>query len=608
VGAAARTIARRMLPCACIACAVCTAFALSAGASDPPRIHVKGISRIDAHVARSSGKLVLSGTVTDDTALPTPRARISVVITPGAAAPAGAAGRPANPLSLAEPEPCTDGPATRPVLDAVDRIVVMADDAARFCVRLSLPSERYVAHLEASASALLDASRVDLPVDMALRPVTLRLDPDLSVVLLDNETTPVEATASEDVDGVTTATAGLSLALSNESGHALGDATTNASGRARFVVPSGRLGAPGRGELRVTFAGDTQAGASSHAIAVERLTRVRLAAPDASGGRLPIGSAEEGIGLRVTAIAGCQTWACKGLPSGTVEARIGDVVVGAASLDRGEARVFATFATPSGGQAPLRFRYVPDAPWFAAADDLSLTQPVRSPSPWSKLPLALGSMAVLAWLALARLPLRARGGPAEGGWPPRPAGLEPGLQSVQLVRAAGPSHGWTGRVIDAHDGVALAGVRLLIERRGFGGVEVTAEATSDSAGAFVLPPAVTQPGDQLAAEGRLHAVLRGPVPPCGELQVALRLRKRALLDRLVAWARLRGQPFDAQPEPTPAHVRRVASDEGAVARWADAVEQAAFGGTIVDGRGQAQVDELAPGEPPVARGAPPRAR
>jgi hypothetical protein len=163
-------------------------------------------------------------------------------------------------------------------------------------------------------------------------------------------------------------------------------------------------------------------------------------------------------------------------------------------------------------------------------------------------------------------------------------------------------------VIDAHDGVALAGVRLLIERRGFGGVEVTAEATSDSAGAFVLPPAVTQPGDQLAAEGRLHAVLRGPVPPCGELQVALRLRKRALLDRLVAWARLRGQPFDAQPEPTPAHVRRVASDEGAVARWADAVEQAAFGGTIVDGRGQAQVDELAPGEPPVARGAPPRAR
>ena len=39
------------------------------------RVHVKGTARIDAHAARASGKLVVSGTVVDDTARPIPGAR-----------------------------------------------------------------------------------------------------------------------------------------------------------------------------------------------------------------------------------------------------------------------------------------------------------------------------------------------------------------------------------------------------------------------------------------------------------------------------------------------------------------------------------------------------
>jgi hypothetical protein len=158
-------------------------------------------------------------------------------------------------------------------------------------------------------------------------------------------------------------------------------------------------------------------------------------------------------------------------------------------------------------------------------------------------------------------------------------------------------------------------VRLSIERRGFEGIDVVARTTSDNGGAFVLQEAETRPGDELVAEGPLHAMLRRPVPVCGELQVVLQLRRRALLDRLVAWARRRGPPYDAQPEPTPAHVRRVAVDEdpvGPIGRWADAVEQAAFGGTAVDEGVQAKVDKLAPAEPPRGgdgrRAAPPRAR
>ena len=87
------------------------------------------------------------------------------------------------------------------------------------------------------------------------------------------------------------------------------------------------------------------------------------------------------------------------------------------------------------------------------------------------------------------------------------------------------------------------------------------------------------------------------MPAPGELDVALVLRKRALLDRLVAWARSRGKPFDGRAEPTPGHVRRAAAAELSVARWADAVERAAYGEGLVDEQAQQEVDRLAPPEP-----------
>jgi hypothetical protein len=185
------------------------------------------------------------------------------------------------------------------------------------------------------------------------------------------------------------------------------------------------------------------------------------------------------------------------------------------------------------------------------------------------------------------------------------------------VRAGPAAQGWTGRLRDAHDGYALAGARVAIERRGFERIEALAEARTDAAGAFALPlpPGVApQPGDELVSEGPLHGQLRRPLPEPGELDVALVLRKRALLDRLVAWARRRGLPYDARPEPTPGHVRRAAGGEFTVARWADAVERAAFGGQVVDARAEGEIERLAPsggaGEGPRAdnlRGEGPRA-
>jgi hypothetical protein len=126
------------------------------------------------------------------------------------------------------------------------------------------------------------------------------------------------------------------------------------------------------------------------------------------------------------------------------------------------------------------------------------------------------------------------------------------------------------------------------------------QTSSDPSGAFRLAPVDARPGDELVAEGPLHTPLRRPLPAAGELEVALVSRKRALLDRLVSWARHKGKPYDVGPEPTPGHVRRASSDAFPVARWADAVERAAYGGQPVDKSAEAEVDRLAPS----AAGAP----
>ncbi len=574
-------------------------------ADGPPHVHVRGTARIEAHTARSSNKLVVSGTVVDDAARPIPGARVAVGIA-RATSPAGTAT-----LAGASPEACSDG-AAPPVLERGDLLSLPTDDAARFCVRLALPTDRYVVHLESQPAAFVDGARLDLAVDLALEPVTLRFDPERPVLSLDDEGTVLEVVASTEDDGVTTAAVGIPLVLTNEAGTNLGSAMTNASGRARFPIDPAHLGPPGRGELRVSFAGSTDAGASAHAAQIERRTHVDLTSADAVDGRLPVGSPEEGVPVRVRAVPRCAKRGCVATPTGTVEARTTDAIVGAAPLAGAEARVVLTFAMPAATEAPLRMRYVPDAPWFQSGGELALVLPMRPPSPWKKLPLVLAGLAALAWLILTRLPVRrevSRTGATRGTVLHPEAGVE-------LVKAGPAARGWRGRIHDAHDGFGIALATVAIERPGFRGVEVLAQATTDDAGAFVLPPIEARPGDLLLAEGRVHSALSRPLPPAGELDVALVLRKRAVLDRLVAWARRRGRPFDGKPEPTPGHVRRAAAAEVAVARWAEAVERAAYGEGPVDEAAQREVDRLAPPEPsgaipaagpgPAAPAGPPR--
>jgi hypothetical protein len=82
-----------------------------------------------------------------------------------------------------------------------------------------------------------------------------------------------------------------------------------------------------------------------------------------------------------------------------------------------------------------------------------------------------------------------------------------------------------------------------------------------------------------------HTRFERALPAPSRLDVALITRRRALIERLIHWARRQGAPFDnMSSEPTPGHIRRAAARAHAsgIETWATQTEQAVFGPSIVD--------------------------
>jgi hypothetical protein len=378
--------------------------------------------------------------------------------------------------------------------------------------------------------------------------------------------------------------------VSNEAGAKLAEAITTTAGRARFKVPSARLGPPGSGELRLFFDGTRDLAASSQVEPVLRQTEVRLRVPSAILGRLPAASPVDGLALDVAADASCLVQGCSADPSGTIEMRVGQQLVAAAPLRSGRARVTATFQAVSPGEVALDLRYRPDAPCFRAGNDQTLLLPVVGPKPWSRVATLLAGLAVLGWFLVPRLPSR-RAALTAPLPPEATAGIV--LRELEGSRADG-ADGWDGRVLDAHDRRPIGNAHIQIERPGFRGSEVVIETRSIVDGTFRIPAVPAGPSDQLLVADPLYTPLRRPLPTFGYLEITLVQRRRALLDRLVAWGKARGGAFDVKPEPTPAQIREAAGPKSPAAAWADAVEKAFYGGTVIDARVQSEIERLEP--------------
>ncbi len=481
--------------------------------------------------------------------------------------------------------------AETPLQRAGDAVFVTTDVTGRFCAQLSLPFERYRVALSTPGSALMDPGAAELLVDTARRSVSLRFDGVPRRISLDkDEHTFVGAAFIED-EGVAVAAQLLPLTLVVGTGTIVATENTGPSGVATFRVQSAALGGPGLGELRLSFPGDSETGSASTTMSIEKRARVSLSLDRPVE---PTSSPEDGVPLdvRVSSRAGVS-------PSGLVEARLGDRVVGAGPVREGAAHFAVAFTPSARGTPTLSIRFVPDAAWWEAPDALNVQIPIASTPVWRKLPLALAGILVALFIVLGRVG-RVRTVPRAPKTLKSERPLRAGVAVVEVARDAGA--GYRGRVVDAHDRSPVVGARVYVEASDFRGTEVLASDFVNDQGEFKLPALSLANRPDIVVDAPLHASLRKPLPAAGVLEIALVSRKRALLDRLVEWARLRGKPFDARPEPTPGHVLRAAVPESAPARWAAATEAAAFGPDPVDGRAEAEIDAL---KPDASAGAPP---
>ena len=566
-------------------------------AADAARVHVHGTARIEAHMARESGLVMIRGQATDDAGDAIDHAVLKARIerkSDAHAISASALG-------------ATDCDVSAHAIEAAgdETLLLRADDAGRFCMKASLGVDQYTLHLTIDATPLLDAASLDLPLDLTARPLTLTFDPEPRELSLDDGPVDVQALATiddDDADSAAASVQGLLLTLVTESGSPLGAATTDVGGHARFQVDPKKLGAPGQGLLKASYRGDAERTQAEAVAKILRRARVHLASAQPVTG----GSPDDGIALPLTVT----TANGDPVPGGSVEATIAGSIVGAAPVVAGKTDLHVTFAAPGTASETVRVRYLPNAPWFDGSETLAIDVPVNPPSAWKQLPLLAMAIVVALFLVMERSRKTARALPRPA-LPPAPR-TEPDVHL--LAPAQAPGTGWTGRVVDAHERYPIERARVAIEHVSFGAPEILESVFTDKNGQFRighLPKtgtlALSSAGWQLRGrtlvtldarlviDAPLHATLKKKLPPSGEIEIALVSRKRAILDRLVEWARMRGKPYDARPEPTPAHVQRVAAGKSTdIVEWAEAIERAAYDAGEVDARVEQEIDAIAP--------------
>ena len=373
----------------------------------------------------------------------------------------------------------------------------------------------------------IDATRHTLALAFSPQPVSLNLGQAHHTLFVETKLKqpPVERSAAERIR--------LELLLSE--GESTGparritSATVQAGSRSQFDVPSSALGSPGRATLTVSFGGSETIQPAERSVVVSRTAQVQLTLAEA--GAESSWSSGTSLPLAVGYVGGA-------VPSGSVEARVMGRTVGIAPVREGAANVVVRVESSRRHEVAVTLHYLPDAPWWRPGPPLEVRVTTVSPASWARWTwIALAGL-VAGWTVLAWRRPRGRA-KQEAAKPPS---LPPGRPKLELVQRVAPNSGWTGRVIDAHDGQPIERAELHILGPSFRGSGTQHSTTTAPDGRFSLPsvPAPWPEGMLLRVTGVFHATLEQPLPPEGEVLVHLTTRRRALLYRLGKWVERRG--------------------------------------------------------------------
>lgn len=540
--------------------------------SQGAKVRIQGGARLEARVAPHATRVELRVRLSDDTNRPIGGAEVALRFDPEQSPP------PTLPAGAVQP--CAEdlvAVTRRP--DRQYTLTTSPEGAA--CIRFD-PQLGAALELRYAGDTHYDGAALRVSTEAQGLSPTLAFQPPPVALPLDRDEHPISvATRAEHTD-LQPREVPVELFLRELTGEerALGTTRVSLGQRAEFKATSALLGSPGPAQLGARIRAQRGIGAAEALTPVLRTVPVELAlvAPPRTG---------EPVELSVQARG-------EPVPHGYVEALRGDRSLAAAPIRNGRASLPVALDPSDEPTLRVTLRFLPGSPAYRPPADLQIDLPVPRPSPFGRLALLGAALLITGWL------IRAWYRPGRREPTRRRPELPRGTAAVARVGAGPTSGGWSGVVTDAHEGTTVAGATVMLLVPSFA-ADAPVSALTDADGRFELPSAQelqlgALEGVRLQVEAPWHSSLERPLPPPGELSIALVSRRRAALDRLVRWARRAGRPFDGDGAPTPGQVVAAAQarDVPDVARWAKAVERAAYGPTPPDAQVERQLLEEQP--------------
>ncbi len=518
------------------------------------KVRVRGSAALEGRVVPHGEGVELRARVADDTNRPIGKAHVRLRVEPA-------------PPRLAAATACGNTPSTAVQRTQREYIIDSSADGS-LCVRLSEVPEAAKLRLSFDGSDDYDPRSLLLNVDRSRSPVTLRFEPPPATLALEREQHSIWVVSKSDViASLEPQRLSVSLFLRELTGQEveLGKVNVSLGQRAQFLVPSASLGAPGPAQLIARFKGTAGLSSADTWTPVVRTTQVTLAlegppSVDSSGGVR--------LDLSAVSLAGP-------VPTGSVEALSSGRSIASSPVRDGRATLNLTLAGDP-GPARVSLRFLPSSPAWLASANLELDVPVPPPSPLGRVLLLVCAVGICAWLVRAWY----RPGRREVVSRERTS-IPSGMPMLELISAAPDGSGWRGRVLDAHDGSPVQNAVITLLIPAFSSNSVAANARTDAAGEFELGHVdyAGAEGSRFRIEAEWHTTLERPVPRPGSIAISMVSRRRSLVERLVKWTQRKGRPWSSDGGATPRHVIGVAESRAnpEVARWASAVEQAAYG-------------------------------